>query len=144
MIQGNTLSESRIFPSPGCSEVAVVDYKQLNCTELCVNLLFSTLPPPQLAPLVGPSASPAQHKVYTASIWLCILAGAVCAHRCVYERMCMRASQCVLVGAPTHGTLDSRYISFQRKRKQRLQMIHGSSMGPARVLSPPYRFLLSR
>lgn len=48
----------------------------------------------------------------------------------------MRASQCVLLGDPTHGTSDGRCVFFQRKRnKGDPKMIHGSSLRPARALS---------
>lgn len=58
-------------------------------------------------------------------------------HHCVYGRMCVRASQCVLLGEPTRGTSDRRDIFFQRERnKSASKTIDSSSVRPARGLSP--------
>lgn len=51
------------------------------------------------------SISPAHQKAYAVrQIWLCILAGTVCIHHCVYGCMCMRASHCVPAGGENRLT----------------------------------------
>lgn len=86
--------------------------------------LFNLLSTPCSLPLWC-AAGPAHQQVLSSGDMIMYLGrSSVHTSLCVYERMCMRASRCVLdVGKePARGTLDRRYIPFFfLQRKGRLQ-----------------------